>query len=277
MRGDLHRGALWGPAGEAGHRVGAEHARSRQPETVEGEQPRNPRLPETSAQGTAEADCGRDHHQPGQQQVGALDPAAGTVRQQAPVVPGQVEPVPDGGLGQAHAHVERTREHPVSEQGTRHPPLGCALPSRAARSGVRHRSVGETFVVAIVRSFIRGPARCRPVTTSSNGPRRYRHRVDDDFCATTPLGRGAVGEATAGWSPIWRGIARGSGWSSQPVMPRAELAKVWQGARHVATARFRRAFLACVLSAGYPSDRPLSVIERLDRRPFDEVVHRGRW
>ena len=36
-------------------------------------------------------------------------------------------------------------------------------------------------------------------------------------------------------------------------------------------------FLAYVLSAGYPSDRPLSVIERLDRRPFDEVVHRGRW
>jgi nitroreductase len=36
-------------------------------------------------------------------------------------------------------------------------------------------------------------------------------------------------------------------------------------------------FLAYVLSAGYPSDRPLTVIERLDRRPFDEVVHRGRW
>ena len=36
-------------------------------------------------------------------------------------------------------------------------------------------------------------------------------------------------------------------------------------------------FLAYVLSAGYPSDRPLSVIERLDRRPFEEVVHRGRW
>jgi len=36
-------------------------------------------------------------------------------------------------------------------------------------------------------------------------------------------------------------------------------------------------FLAYMLSVGYPSDRPLAVIERLDRRPFDEVVHRGRW
>jgi nitroreductase len=36
-------------------------------------------------------------------------------------------------------------------------------------------------------------------------------------------------------------------------------------------------FLAYLLSVGYPSDKPLSVIERLNRRPFEEVVHRGRW
>jgi nitroreductase len=36
-------------------------------------------------------------------------------------------------------------------------------------------------------------------------------------------------------------------------------------------------FLAYLLSVGYPSDKPLAVIERLNRRPFDEVVHRGRW
>ena len=36
-------------------------------------------------------------------------------------------------------------------------------------------------------------------------------------------------------------------------------------------------FLAYVLSVGYPADRPLRVIERPDRRPFDEVVHRERW
>jgi len=36
-------------------------------------------------------------------------------------------------------------------------------------------------------------------------------------------------------------------------------------------------FLAYLLSVGYPADRPLRVIERPDRRPFVEVVHRGRW
>lgn len=36
-------------------------------------------------------------------------------------------------------------------------------------------------------------------------------------------------------------------------------------------------FLAYVLSVGHPADRPLAVIERPARRPFDEVVHRGRW
>ena len=36
-------------------------------------------------------------------------------------------------------------------------------------------------------------------------------------------------------------------------------------------------FLAYMLSVGYPSDKPLAVIERLNRRPFDEVVHRGHW
>ncbi|MGZ4175882.1 MAG: nitroreductase family protein [Solirubrobacteraceae bacterium] len=28
---------------------------------------------------------------------------------------------------------------------------------------------------------------------------------------------------------------------------------------------------------GYPADRPLRPIRRPNRRPFDEVVHRGRW
>jgi nitroreductase len=36
-------------------------------------------------------------------------------------------------------------------------------------------------------------------------------------------------------------------------------------------------FLAYVLAVGYPADRPLRVLTRLDRRPFDEVVHRGTW
>ena len=32
-----------------------------------------------------------------------------------------------------------------------------------------------------------------------------------------------------------------------------------------------------LLAFGFPADRPLTPIERPDRRPFDDVVHRDRW
>jgi hypothetical protein len=32
-----------------------------------------------------------------------------------------------------------------------------------------------------------------------------------------------------------------------------------------------------LLGVGYPADRPLRPIGTPDRRPFDEVVHRGHW
>ncbi|HTU95851.1 MAG TPA: nitroreductase family protein [Solirubrobacteraceae bacterium] len=32
-----------------------------------------------------------------------------------------------------------------------------------------------------------------------------------------------------------------------------------------------------MIDFGYPSGRPLQPIRRPDRRPFEEVVHRGRW
>jgi hypothetical protein len=32
-----------------------------------------------------------------------------------------------------------------------------------------------------------------------------------------------------------------------------------------------------LLSLGYPADRPLAPVQRPKRRPFGEVVHRGRW
>ena len=32
-----------------------------------------------------------------------------------------------------------------------------------------------------------------------------------------------------------------------------------------------------LLGIGYPADRPLSPIAKPNRRPFSEVVHRGRW
>jgi nitroreductase len=35
--------------------------------------------------------------------------------------------------------------------------------------------------------------------------------------------------------------------------------------------------VAYLLGLGYPADRPLAPISKPDRRPFDEVVHRGRW
>jgi len=34
---------------------------------------------------------------------------------------------------------------------------------------------------------------------------------------------------------------------------------------------------ALLIALGYPADRPLRPIERPDRRPFDQVVHRNRW
>ena len=32
-----------------------------------------------------------------------------------------------------------------------------------------------------------------------------------------------------------------------------------------------------MLALGYPADRPLTPIRNPDRRPFDDVVHRGHW
>jgi nitroreductase len=34
---------------------------------------------------------------------------------------------------------------------------------------------------------------------------------------------------------------------------------------------------AFLISLGYPADRPLVPVKKPKRRPFDEVVHRGRW
>jgi nitroreductase len=36
-------------------------------------------------------------------------------------------------------------------------------------------------------------------------------------------------------------------------------------------------FCAWLIALGYPADRPLTPIQRPDRRPFDDVVHRTRW
>jgi len=36
-------------------------------------------------------------------------------------------------------------------------------------------------------------------------------------------------------------------------------------------------FAVSLLSLGYPAERPLVPLGKLNRRPFDDVVHRGRW
>jgi nitroreductase len=36
-------------------------------------------------------------------------------------------------------------------------------------------------------------------------------------------------------------------------------------------------FAAWLIALGHPADRPLKPILRPNRRPFEEVVHRGRW
>jgi hypothetical protein len=32
-----------------------------------------------------------------------------------------------------------------------------------------------------------------------------------------------------------------------------------------------------MIGLGYPADRPLTPLKDPDRRPFEDVVHRGRW
>ncbi len=34
---------------------------------------------------------------------------------------------------------------------------------------------------------------------------------------------------------------------------------------------------SCMVAFGYPADRPLAPLKRPNRRPFEEVVHRGKW
>jgi nitroreductase len=36
-------------------------------------------------------------------------------------------------------------------------------------------------------------------------------------------------------------------------------------------------FCAYLIPLGYPADRPLRPIERPNRRPFEDIVHRGHW
>ncbi len=48
-------------------------------------------------------------------------------------------------------------------------------------------------------------------------------------------------------------------------------------ARSPAWGSLRIASPCSLLSLGYPDERPLVPLQRPNRRPFDDVVHRGRW
>ena len=36
-------------------------------------------------------------------------------------------------------------------------------------------------------------------------------------------------------------------------------------------------YAEAMMSLGYPLERPLTPLKKMDRRPFEDVVHRGRW
>jgi nitroreductase len=76
-----------------------------------------------------------------------------------------------------------------------------------------------------------------------------------------------LGQATMGMMLAAAGLGIGSGHSS---VGDQELARRLLGLPEDRTCAF-------LISLGYPAGRPLAPISRPDRRPFDEVVHWGRW
>jgi nitroreductase len=80
-------------------------------------------------------------------------------------------------------------------------------------------------------------------------------------------GRYDIGQATMQMMIAAADLGIGSGHSAVGDQPRARELLGFPPER----------FAAYLIDFGYPSDRPLKPIKRPDRRPFDEVVHRGRW
>ena len=81
------------------------------------------------------------------------------------------------------------------------------------------------------------------------------------------LDRYDLGQATYAILPAATDLGIGSGHSSIGDQDRA---------REILG--FPDGFIAAyIVGLGYPAGRPLRPINRPDRRPFDEVVHRGHW
>jgi nitroreductase len=76
-----------------------------------------------------------------------------------------------------------------------------------------------------------------------------------------------LGQATMSMMLAAAGLGIGSGHSA---VGDQELARRLLGLPEDRTCAF-------LISLGYPAGRPLTPISRPDRRPFDEIVHWGRW
>jgi nitroreductase len=76
-----------------------------------------------------------------------------------------------------------------------------------------------------------------------------------------------LGQATMSMMLAAAGLGIGSGHSA---VGDQELARRLLGFPEDKTCAF-------LISLGYPAGRPLAPVSRPDRRPFDEVVHWGRW
>ncbi|MCU1687409.1 MAG: nitroreductase [Amycolatopsis sp.] len=76
-----------------------------------------------------------------------------------------------------------------------------------------------------------------------------------------------LGQATYGMMLAATDLGIGTGHSSVGDQDKA------REIRHVPDSHL----VSYLLGVGYPADRPLRPITTPDRRPFDEVVHRGHW
>jgi nitroreductase len=89
--------------------------------------------------------------------------------------------------------------------------------------------------------------------------------IDDD--RTRVVDRYDLGQATYAMMLAATDLGIGTGHSSVGDQDKARAILAVPGTHEV----------AYLLGVGYPADRPLRPVAKPDRRPFGEVVHRGRW
>ncbi len=97
------------------HRVGGEARRHEHADTETAEE--HAGGPASRAQYSVDAHGRREHHERAEDEVRGLNPSAGTVGQDAEGVPGEVEPLAEQRLSQAHGEIERADDHAGAEKG----------------------------------------------------------------------------------------------------------------------------------------------------------------